>query len=197
MGKTCIRVAESFHLALQLSLSAMPAVFLLMMLRCDTGMSSVGDLLSVDATFSKELDCCVPLLHFVFLLCLLLLDKIKLLCGSFSEFQLPHSGHDGTKEVGCVSRRCRGGGCNGEAWKDVVVVEACAPFRKFVVFRGNGETSFGNLVLMHTEAPKLEMLDIPIDVCFVETFILIVVADMFALSGLAHKNERKGGRRVP
>ena len=45
---------------------------------------------------------------------------------------------------------------------------------------------------MDTDAPKVESFEVYIDVFFVETLNLAVIADMFLSSGPARENEGKG-----
>ncbi len=85
-----------------------------------------------------------------------------------------HSGHNQMKEVGGVRRGCRDGSCGKKAWENVLPVEMSAPFPKFIVVRGDGEMSFGDLSLVHAEAPKVELVNVCIDFCLVETLVLVI-----------------------
>ena len=64
------------------------------------------------------------------------------------------------------------------------------------VLHSEGETSLGNLSLVHAKAPKIEMVHVRVDVGLTKTFLLVVVADMDVSSGSARKNKRERGKRV-
>ena len=98
--------------------------------------------------------CCAPLLCLVFLLCFLVFDEIELfalepvLILSFLRVA-SHSFHDRAKSDGVVLRGGRDCSMGRKAWEDVLTVGACVPFRKFVIVRGDGETSLEHLSLVN------------------------------------------------
>ncbi len=75
-------------------------------------------------------------------------------------------------------------------------METCAPFQKFTVIWGDGETSLGHLSLVHANAPKIEMVHVRVNVGLTKTFVLIVVADMVVSSRSAREYERERGKQV-
>jgi hypothetical protein len=102
----------------------------------------------------------------------------------------------GLIEVGGV--RCGGGngGCRLKAWKDVLLVEAGAPRRKFSIIRGDGATTLFHLSLVDSDAPKGEQFNVSIDNPLIETLVPAVLANVLLLSRPACKYEGQGGGQV-
>ncbi len=132
----------------------------------------------------------MPFLHLVLLLCVLLLNIIKLIMLDFVlvlgllEGASNASG-EGTEDIGGV---CRGGGGGGgpthKAWCYVIAVGVGVPHPKLAVVWGNGETCLLNLALVDSNA---------IDVCLIETLTPALLADMLLSSCPACKDKGKGG----
>ncbi len=103
---------------------------------------------------------------------------------------------EGLEEDGGV---CRGGGncgCQLEAWKDVLLVEASAPRCKFSIIQGNGEMTLFHLSLVDSDAPKGEQFDVSIDVPFIKTLVPAMLADILLSSRPAYEYEGKEGGQV-
>ncbi len=160
MGKPGISVPEFRHLALQFFVGHSGDVIV------DDAKVGRWDFVGREIAVGG---CCVehkasthgvPFLRFVLLFCLLLLDVVKLLVldfvlvlGFLGGARDP--GGQGPKDVGGI--RCGGGGGRGlNAWHDMGVVEAGAPFCKLAVIWGNGESCLCHLSLVDSDAPKIE-----------------------------------------
>ncbi len=78
----------------------------------------------------------------------------------------------------------------------MLVVEADAPFCKFSIVQGNGETSLLNLTLVDSNAPNGEKRNMVVGVLFVETFIPTVVTDILLLGHPTCKDKVKRGGGV-
>ncbi len=101
----------------------------------------------------------MPFFGFILLFCVLFLDVIELLALELVLVLglLIDAGDTrckGPKDVGGIRRGGGKGACGCNAWEDVVAVEMGAPFRKFAVIGGDGESCFPDLSLENSNAPE-------------------------------------------
>ncbi len=126
-----------------------------------------GDFLGWGVAVSR---CCIehemlthgmPFLCLVLLLCVLLLDIIKLLALDFVLVLglldgVGDANGKGPEDVSSVHCGGEDGGLGPEAWQDVIAVEAGVQLRKFAVVWGDGETCLLDLTLVDSNTPKIE-----------------------------------------